>query len=484
MSARVIAIWAIVGSVVLGLVIAFGLPIASSQPAGAVAEVDGEPISRDSFEAFRRTNEALAGSQLESVDPNLLRDLLDRQTLDQLIQRAVLAQEALALGLRVSDDELRLSVRSDTRFQSDGKFDAELFRRYAQSSDFGPALTEEMRRDLLIAKFQRLLVSPIRVSSAAAAEALRREKTRLRLRYAAALVEDFRPAVQVEDAEVQTLAERAPERIQELYERRRPEFQRLEEVRVRQILFRGPEATERARETLEAIQAGQSFEAMARERSEDEATRDQGGDLGFFSRGRLHEALDQAAFALRPGQLSEPIETPRGVHLLRVEERRPALDRSIDDVRLELARELALDEAARRAAREAADRLGGRLQAGEEFLAASESTGLRLGETPSFGASEPVVPELGPLPGLLEVASRLSSERPVSPRVLEGPRGFYLVALLERHEPDATELEGELPATRDRLEARAQNDTIGLWLASRLRELDRDAKIVRYPLYP
>ncbi len=476
-----IGIWAIVAFVVLGLVVAFGLPLRSTAPAGVVAEVNGEAISRETFDAFRRGNEQLADS-LDTMDENVVRGLIDRQTLDQLISRTVEAQEAEALGLRVTDDELREYVRSEPSFQSNGKFDAERFRAFALTSDFGKQLTAEMRRDLLIAKFNRLLISPVRVSESAARDALRRERTRFRLRYAAALEDDFLGQVVIPDAELLAFADSAPDRIQELYDRRRGEFQRPEEVRVRQVLFEGEDARGRAEQARQALQGGADFGDLARERSQDEATRALGGDLGFLPRGRLQPQLDAAAFALQPGELSEPIETPQGIHLLRVEERRPSVHRPLEDVRLELALELRRAEAARRAARETADKLAARLAAGEDFFKASEALGLRVEETPPFGISERIIPELGALPGLRETAAQLTEAKPTSTHVLEGPRGFYLVSLLERKEPDAQALESELTAMREQLESRARSDVRALWIMSRVRELEAEQKLVRHPL--
>jgi peptidyl-prolyl cis-trans isomerase D len=480
---RMMSIWLIVSFVVVGLVIAFGQPIVSAPGVGTVALVNGEAISRDTFEVARRANEALAGARLEGLDETMVRDLLDGQTLGHLIQRAVLAQEAEALGLSVSDAELRQSIRSDPRFQSGGRFDAERFRAFARRHDLASELTAEMRRELLLGKFQRTLISPVRVSRAAARETLRRSGTRLRLRYAGALQEDFRESVEVPDPEVQALLEAAPDRIQELYEQRRGEFQRPEEIRVRQILFRGDGALERARRAQGELRDGADFAALARKRSEDEATREQGGDLGFFPRGRLQPALEEAAFALEPGQVSEPIETERGIVLLRVEERRPELSRALEAVRTELARELARDEIARRVARETADKLAARLAGGEDFEKAARALGLEIEETPAFPASDRVVPGLGALPGLRQAVAPLTLENPVSTLVLEGPAGFYLVALLERREPDSATLDQDLPATRERLETLARDETLGLWITARLQQLEREQKIVRYPLY-
>ncbi len=70
------------------------------------------------------------------------------------------------------------------------------------------------------------------------------------------------------------------------------------------------------------VLAGEDFAALAREHSQDPGTASLGGDLGFFNRGDMVPAFDSVAFSLRPGEMGEPVRTPYGVHLIRVEDRR------------------------------------------------------------------------------------------------------------------------------------------------------------------
>ena len=128
-----------------------------------------------------------------------------------------------------------------------------------------------------------------------------------------------------------------------------------EQIHVGHILLTGPDAATEAAAAHDRLAAGEDLATLARELSQDEATRDQGGDLGFFPRGRMLAPFEEAAFALEPGALSAPVETERGVHLIRLEERRAGVDKKLEDVAEELARELLRDERARSTARAAAE---------------------------------------------------------------------------------------------------------------------------------
>ncbi|HEV2149392.1 MAG TPA: peptidylprolyl isomerase [Longimicrobiaceae bacterium] len=103
------------------------------------------------------------------------------------------------------------------------------------------------------------------------------------------------------------------------------------EVRARHILFQVPaEAPPAQRDSVrrqaEAVRAraaaGEDFAALARQHSQDPGSREQGGDLGYFGRGRMVAPFEEAAFQLEPGQISPVVETPFGYHVIRVEDRR------------------------------------------------------------------------------------------------------------------------------------------------------------------
>ncbi|HLE56257.1 MAG TPA: peptidylprolyl isomerase, partial [Rhodothermia bacterium] len=130
--------------------------------------------------------------------------------------------------------------------------------------------------------------------------------------------------------------------IRTFYEENREQFQHPDEMRVSEILIRVPrgatpaargEARAKAERCLQRARAGEDFAAVAKSESEDETTAPQGGDLGFVSRGSLVEAVEEAAFRLKPGQVSEVMETPYGLHLVKVTDSRPAGVLPLDEVR-------------------------------------------------------------------------------------------------------------------------------------------------------
>ena len=100
------------------------------------------------------------------------------------------------------------------------------------------------------------------------------------------------------------------------------------EVHARHILV---DTKEEAEEIIKRLKNGEDFATLANEKSKD--TNAEGGDLGFFTRGQMLKPFEDAAFALEPGQISEPVKTQFGWHVIKVEEKRNQPLPTFDDVK-------------------------------------------------------------------------------------------------------------------------------------------------------
>lgn len=130
--------------------------------------------------------------------------------------------------------------------------------------------------------------------------------------------------------------------LREVYERESPES----ELRASHILLTFPEQSTQAerdsvRAEMETLRrralAGEDFAALARRHSQDPGSGPQGGDLGTFSRGDMVKPFEDAAFALQPGEISQVVESPYGLHLIRLDSRRaPGFDQVRDQFRMRL----------------------------------------------------------------------------------------------------------------------------------------------------
>ncbi|HHW15678.1 MAG TPA: hypothetical protein GXX28_12230 [Firmicutes bacterium] len=119
-----------------------------------------------------------------------------------------------------------------------------------------------------------------------------------------------------------------------------------EQVRARHILFRvtKPEedaaAKAKAEDVVKQLKAGADFAQLAKKLSEDPGSKDKGGDLGFFGRGQMDAAFEKAAFALKPNEISAPVKSTYGYHVIQVLERKEAKGPEFEKAKAELKKRL------------------------------------------------------------------------------------------------------------------------------------------------
>ena len=111
------------------------------------------------------------------------------------------------------------------------------------------------------------------------------------------------------------------EEMKAFFEENKEDFAQEEQVKARHILV----ATEKeAQEIKDKLAKGEDFAALAKEYSTDDSTKNNGGQLGFFNRGDMVPEFEKAAFALAVGEISAPVKTEYGYHLIKVEEKKEA----------------------------------------------------------------------------------------------------------------------------------------------------------------
>ncbi len=127
------------------------------------------------------------------------------------------------------------------------------------------------------------------------------------------------------------------------YQAKPERFKVDEQVHIRHILIEGKDekAQAKAQELLSALRSGADFAELAKQNSIDKGTADRGGDLGFFTRGRMVPEFESAAFAMKKaGDVSDIVATQFGLHILQLQERRPAGVQPFEEVRDVLVQEI------------------------------------------------------------------------------------------------------------------------------------------------
>jgi peptidyl-prolyl cis-trans isomerase D len=475
----------VIGAVGLVFVLFLGLqgPLTMTQTAAVVA-VGPYQFGFREFERARARREAMLQEQLgEQYDARALADTVDQITSRELVDRALLALEAQDLGLSVSKQEIERLVLADPSFRDEGgRFSVDDFEGWARH-EYGSqtAFIEDRRLALLSFKMLELLHTQPQVSDAEAREAVRRDLEEVQIAFVSIGGSAAEDAPAPDEAAVKRALEERAEALRALYEERSGVYNVPEKVRARHVLFALPSeaddaAVEALRKEAEAalasLRAGGDFAALASARSDDPGSKTNGGDLGFFPRGQMVPPFEEAAFALQqPGDLSEVVQTGFGFHIIRLEERQPAVSRSYDEVSEELARELLVGEAAKARAREQAEALAAAVRGGKSLEAAAREAGLTLERSGGLRRRpDGYVPGLGPAQDLL--AAAFVAEAGTSlPRVFEVGERLALVQVLERKPADAEQVEAQLAMRREQLLNEKRDARTGAWLDRRRDQL-------------
>ncbi|NPA95201.1 MAG: peptidylprolyl isomerase [Thermodesulfobacteria bacterium] len=137
--------------------------------------------------------------------------------------------------------------------------------------------------------------------------------------------------------------------IKEYYDKHKSEFMQPEQVRARHILIKVPanatkkqweEARKKALEIRAKLLKGESFAKLAQKYSDDPGSKTRGGDLGYFRKGQMVPEFEKAAFALKKGEISQPVKTTFGYHIIKLEDKKPAKQRSFQEVKQEIRQKL------------------------------------------------------------------------------------------------------------------------------------------------
>lgn len=264
---------------------------AAVPPQGAVARVNGTDISALEL---RRAKKVLLRGQTVPAEQQAA---LDTQALEQMISAELLYQAAAKQEIKDLDKQIDAKLaQGKARFKDEQEFKNAIKDLEMDEKD----LREYTRRDLLISRF----VETAFVAKAAVSE----------------------------------------EEIRAFYDQNPDKFKRDETVKASHILI-GAESTasaddkkkarEKAGQLRKELAGGADFAALAKGNSTCPSSQ-QGGDLGFFGKGQMVPAFEKAAFALKPGEISDVVETQFGYHIIKLTERKPAETTAFKDAKAKI----------------------------------------------------------------------------------------------------------------------------------------------------
>lgn len=357
----------------------------------ALAKVGDSAISPQEFDNAKRERiEQLRQNFGEAFDPKMLDTAEARAAiLDSLMVERALTREAAKENLNVSEAEVVSIIKAAAPFQKDGKFDPAAYQNFLAArgrsdQQFVNEVRHDIARQQLIAAVGSTSIVPKTVASS-----LRQmlEETR-EVRELIIRPEEFLAKAVVSD-----------EAIAAFYDKNKASFETPETLKVEYVVFNpesagsqtsapeaelktfyeqnkarwGTEEQRRASHILLPVDGGNKaavkkqadelvaklranpadFAKLAREFSKDPGSASNGGDLGFFGRNMMVKPFEEAVYKLKPGEISEPVETDFGFHVVRLSEIKPAQVKPFEEVRGEIEREYRTQQAQKKFAENA-----------------------------------------------------------------------------------------------------------------------------------
>lgn len=354
-----------------------------------VAKVDGQAITQAEWDASHQQQAQRARQQIPNLDPKLLDSPAARaETLDALVRERVLAVASQKLHLTVSNDRLQRLFVNDPQFASlrnaDNTINKDLLAAQGMSVQNFEA---RLRQDLSLQQVQGAITGSALAAATPVKLALDALLQRREIRLQRFDAKDYLAKVKPTDAEIEAYYKnheaefRAPEQasieyvvldlavikkgitvpeedLRKYYSENASRYTTAEERRARHILIKvdkdaAPDVKQKAKARAEALLADArknpaGFAELAKKSSDDPGSAGQGGDLDFFGRGAMVKPFEDAVFAMKPGEISNLVESDFGFHIIKLEAVRGGEKKPFEAVRAGIEDEVRQQLASRR----------------------------------------------------------------------------------------------------------------------------------------
>ena len=301
-----------------------------------------------------------------------------QQVGQELVQQAVLIQEARRLGIRATDDDVRQYLRTGATGQvlyPDGKFIGDQAYRQLVDDRLHESVDQfesQIKDDIAVRRLQALVTAGVTVSGQEVRDAYRQQNIKIKFDYAVISADDLGKTINPSDSDLEAFfkknaaryAQAVPEQrkityfafsdsqlpgavpvpsqqqIQQYYNDHLSDYQAQEQAKSRHILIAvaagadaktDAAAKAKAQMVQKQLQAGGSWADLAKKYSDDPGSKDQGGELGFAQRGKMVPEFDNAIFTQKLGEV-DIVKTSFGYHVVQVEERQTAHTQPLSEV--------------------------------------------------------------------------------------------------------------------------------------------------------
>ncbi len=473
----------------------------------AAALVNGEKVtlSDDKFlyqqELQRLMESRKNGQPIRKEDRLALND----KVLNTLIDKRLVLQAALDLGLRVTNEERNESLRNHPWFKDkDGNFDYKKYKNIVQwhFKTSLPMFEELWKENMLIERMDGIIQATSRVTEDELEAAYRYKETKVNLEYVSISPALFKMGTKPTDEQIQAFMKEHEDDIQKFYDSHKERYHKPKKVKIAHVFWQVEDdftedlvtdRKERAELTLDDLNKGADFSQQVKDYSQDNKTKDKGGVIGTLTKEQMTAQwgapFAEAAITLKEGEHSKVIKSDKGFHVIKCLKVIPAVDRTEKEAKAEIAKELISSQQAESKAMAFANELFAGVKAGKslkDLLAERNKNDdgedkkaktdplsmIRARETGLVARMGGYITQLGLDKDLARAAFALTKKNPIPKKVwkIKSPFGgdtIIVFRLLDRQEPDMEKFQETKDQLRDTILKNRGARQLTSWLQRR-----------------
>ncbi len=463
----------LIGLIAIVFIFYFGFSFRAGETP-KVAEVNGEPISQKEFaQLYNQMLDYYRKQYGGSWNEELAR-LLDvkGKVLDIMIRRVLLKQKAEEYGIHVSKEEVRSAIAKYPLFQTNNSFDMRKYKTFLDQvrMDIGE-FEDEVKNQILEQKLNYFIYSFLPITKNETILTFNYLNQTVNFIYVLFDSSKYIDKNEPPNDELEAYYKehkndfKIPEKIKlayvtfdpvnyiknvnvtdsmiiDYYEEHKQNFVEPEMVKARHILIsvkdtvKEEDAKKKAEQLYSMLKEGKDFGKLAKEYSDDPGSKDKGGDLGYFKRGVMVKEFEDMAFSLGKGEVSAPVRTQFGYHIIKVEDRKEAKEKTLEEARGEIIKILSEQISSENA-----------YEAGLSFLESwphdtplekyARDKGLSVGLTGFISKQDRFV-----VPGVDQkvVESLFSMQKGDYTDLIRAEKKYYIFSVVERQESRVPEL--------------------------------------------
>jgi peptidyl-prolyl cis-trans isomerase D len=473
---------------------------------GVIAKVGDQEIHRDQVARIVQDE-----ARQQNYPPALM-PFLTQRAVQELIQQAEITYEGERMGLRVSDKELRDELQNgpykEVLFPGGKWIGADQYKnllsQYNMTTD---QFENQVKLGLLRRKLFTVVTADATVPESELEQAYKDQNTKVKVQYAVIQLDDIAKSIKPTDTELKAYFEAnkvryqnaIPEKrqikyfvvndkdladkisvsdsdVQHYYSSHQDQYRVPERVKVRHILIETPkpgadgkvdqkgvdEARAKALDILKQVKAGGNFAELAKKYSQDPGSKDKGGELGWIVKGQTVAEFEKAAFSQSKGQISDPVQTSFGFHIIQTEDKEDAHVKPLAEVRGEIEDTLKRANLSALENKTSTDAIDTAQKQGLEKAAAKYNAQVVQSNMVTRTDS---LPGIGSQPSFMDAV--FTTRDKAGPQVTRIPTGFVVYEVVKTEPPRAPSFE----EIKDRVASDFKNERAASLLSRKTQEM-------------